>query len=201
MTSEQYKHYWMKGISYDGYHQLIKGLLDQNKTTGPDQSEHMVKYTRRNIERMDRVVDIFHPIPELMSVLSKTPRAVNWLVITEAWCGDAAQLVPAIDATASMNQDITCRFVLRDDNLELMDAFLTKGGRSIPLVIFLDKDFNLIGRWGPRPQALQQLIDTWKMQDGMTFGQMVRNVHQWYDEDLTKTYQEEMALLLKGFDK
>jgi hypothetical protein len=199
MTSDQYIFYWNKGFSYREYYRLIKDLLEQNKTTGPDQSEHMVKYTRKNIERMDRVVDIFQPLPELAEVMSKSPKAVHWLVITEAWCGDAAQLVPAIDMTAGLNRDITCRFILRDENPELMDAFLTRGGRSIPLIIFLDKDFNFVGRWGPRPLPLQQLIDTWKTQDGMTFGQIVRNVHQWYDEDLTMTYQQEIAALLSEF--
>jgi hypothetical protein len=199
MTTEQYHIYWDKGLSYSQYDQLIRELLEQNKTTGPDQSEHMVKYTRKNIERMDRVVDIFQPLPVLSEVMSKTPKAVKWLVITEAWCGDAAQLNPAIDATAAMNPAIECRFIMRDENPELMDAFLTRGGRSIPLIIFLDKDSNLTGRWGPRPQPLQELIDTWKMQDGMTFGQIVRNVHQWYDDDLTMTYQQEIAELIAGF--
>jgi hypothetical protein len=34
----------------------------------------------------------------------------------------------------------------------LIENYLTNGGKSIPIVIFLDEDFNEIAHWGPRAQ-------------------------------------------------
>ena len=35
----------------------------------------------------------------------------------------------------------------RDQNLDLTDCFLNNGYRSIPVLVFFDRDWNEIGRW------------------------------------------------------
>ena len=62
------------------------------------------------------------------------------LIITESWCGDAAHVIPALNKMAELNPNIDVKLVLRDENLELMDMFLTKGGRAIPKVIMIDDE-------------------------------------------------------------
>jgi hypothetical protein len=52
------------------------------------------------------------------------------------------------------------RFVLRDQNLELMDQYLTNGtSRAIPIFIFIDQEGNEEGVWGPRAPEMQALVE------------------------------------------
>ena len=48
--------------------------------------------------------------------------------------------------------------VYRDENLELMDQYLTNGGRSIPVYLLLNKDGEVISKWGPRAEMVQKFV-------------------------------------------
>ena len=50
------------------------------------------------------------------------------------------------------------RAVYRDENLELMDQYLTNGGRSIPVYLLLNSDGEVISKWGPRAEKVQQFV-------------------------------------------
>ena len=87
-------------------------------------------------------------------------RQRNWrgIVLTADWCGDAALNVPIIQRMAE-GSDIELRFLIRDENLELMNQYLTNGtSRSIPIFIFIDKEGNEVRVWGPRADEIQQLV-------------------------------------------
>ena len=61
------------------------------------------------------------------------------IVLTEDWCGDAMLNNPILLKIAKA-ANIDVRFVLRDQNLELMDQYLTNGtSRAIPIFIFMDE--------------------------------------------------------------
>ncbi|AIF44007.1 thioredoxin family protein [Virgibacillus sp. SK37] len=81
------------------------------------------------------------------------------IVLTEDWCGDAMLNIPILlRLSEAANMDV--RMLLRDQNLELMDQYLTNGkSRSIPIFIFLDPDGNEVAKWGPRAQKVQQFVD------------------------------------------
>ena len=81
---------------------------------------------------------------------------VRYLIcISEDWCWDAANTVPVVGKLCEATEDIELRVLRRDENLEVMDCYLTNGTRSIPVLIVLDPDFQELGHWGPRPQAMQ----------------------------------------------
>jgi Thioredoxin len=86
-------------------------------------------------------------------------RELRAIVLTEDWCGDALLNNPIllrIGEAAGME----VRFVLRDQNLELMDQYLTNGtARSIPIFIFIDQEGNEVGVWGPRAPEIQALVE------------------------------------------
>ena len=42
------------------------------------------------------------------------------------------RILPVIEKIAAESEFVTTRYLLRDENLELMDGFLTDGGRAIP---------------------------------------------------------------------
>ena len=81
----------------------------------------------------------------------------TWFVLTEGWCKDAAQIVPVLHALAKLNSNIELKVLLRDDNLDLMDQYLTNGKRrSIPRLIAVDPDvMEELSSWGPSA-AIQQ---------------------------------------------
>jgi hypothetical protein len=194
-----FSHYWNQGMSYKEYRQLLMDLLAEGKTTGDNQSPEMIQYAKLNLQRMKRVEKTFRPIDELMALQCKPVEAVHWLVMTEGWCGDAAQTTAAMAAMAELLDGVDIKYLLRDQHLELIDQFLTRGGRAIPLIIFLDADFKLLGRWGARPAELQALIDQMRTEGKLSFGQMVEQVHLWYAEDKTLSTQKEIAEVLSSF--
>lgn len=56
--------------------------------------------------------------------------------------------------------NIEARMLLRDQNLELMDQYLTNGtARAIPIFIFIDEAGNEYAVWGPRAPQVQQYVD------------------------------------------
>ncbi|TYR81444.1 thioredoxin family protein [Priestia megaterium] len=84
----------------------------------------------------------------------------NWrgIVLTADWCGDAALNVPVFQRIAEAS-NIDLRFLIRDDNLELMDQYLTNGtARAIPIFIFIDQEGNEAAVWGPRSPEVQEYV-------------------------------------------
>lgn len=81
------------------------------------------------------------------------------LVITEPWCGDSLAILPVVLKLFDRVGSSEIRIVLRDQNLELMDRYLTRGGRAIPIVILLDETYEELFHWGPRPAAAQAIFE------------------------------------------
>jgi hypothetical protein len=69
------------------------------------------------------------------------------LMLAENWCGDVHRNSPFVARIAETIPGCELRVFFRDQNLDLTDCFLNNGFRSIPVVVFFDKDWNEIGRW------------------------------------------------------
>lgn len=187
--------------TYESYRQHIDQLFAQGKTTGDNHSEAMLNYTSLNIARMNKWDKRAKLTPATLDRLAKIDRPVIWLVITEGWCGDAAQIVPVLHKMALENSNIQLRFILRDEHLDIMDAFLTNGGRSIPKVLILDAETLEVQRtWGPRPAEMQALVMDSKAKtltitdetERSHFAQATTHqLHLWYAKDKGKTTQAE----------
>lgn len=199
---ENYSDFFEKeAISYAEYRNLVDDLLLKGQTTGPDNSEDMLHYTKMNVQRMNRVDKTTVLSEGLLETLKNIKETYRFLVITEGWCGDAAQIVPIINKIAMAVPDIIeLRFVLRDKNLPLIDAHLTNGGRAIPVLLVLDEAGNLVlPKWGPRPAVLQQLLADWK-NEGMEMPELAEKLHGWYAKDKTVAVQKELNEVLKQLD-
>jgi len=85
------------------------------------------------------------------------------LVITEPWCGDSLAIFPAI-AKLCDHAEIPLRVVRRDEYPDLIDQYLTNGGRSIPIAIGLDEDGHELFYWGPRPAQAQAIFERHRAQ-------------------------------------
>lgn len=187
-----------KAISYAHYRSLLDTLLIENKTTGENQSRELVDYSRLNVHRMLRLEKQVTIPPVYAEKLKKTRKKEIWLVLAEAWCGDVAQLLPAIQKIATVSPDISLKILLRDENLDLMDQYLTNGTQSIPKVICLDADsLEVKWTWGPRPAPAQALWLSLKKDDSISFEDKAAKLHGWYNKDKTQTLQKEIMELIE----
>jgi hypothetical protein len=190
------KEYIEKSMTFAEYIKLIDDLLLDGKTTGTNQSDAMFNYGKLNRQRMHRLEKTVLLNESLTEKARKIDRKQIWLIITEGWCGDAAQNIPVIEKIAAASDNIETRYVLRDENLELMDAYLTNNARSIPKLIALDADtLEEIGSWGPRPQIAMDLFIESKHQ-GLEKPLIMENLQRWYIADKNQTIQKEFEKLL-----
>ena len=190
------KEYVEKSMTFDEYSQLIDERVAAGKTTGRNQSEDFAEYTKLNQHRMHRLEKTTHLSESLVATARKLQVNWIWLILTEAWCGDAAQNIPTIEKIARENAGIKTRYLLRDENLELMDKYLTNGTRAIPKLICLDAEtFEEIGTWGSRPKAADDLFKELKAK-GMEKPDIIEKIQRWYIEDKTESLQAEFERLI-----
>jgi len=185
-------------ISYQDYRNLIHQLLAEEKSTGPNQSEDLTNYSLLNETRMKRLDKTIKINEEIANEIQKIDEKQTWLVITESWCGDAAQNLPIIHKLAELNDKIELKLVLRDENLELMDLFLTNESRSIPKVIILDNELNVLNTWGPRPSFATKMVHEYKEKNGSLDAHFKQDLQVWYNKDKGKNVQEDFINLINS---
>jgi hypothetical protein len=190
------KNHIEKSMTYAEYIKLIDDLLLDGKTTGPNQSEAMFNYGKLNRQRMHRLEKTVLLSESLKKAAARVERKMIWLIVTEGWCGDAAQNIPTIEKIAAESPNIETRYVLRDENPELMDKYLTNNARSIPKLIALDAaTLEELGTWGPRPQAAMDYFIEMR-ESGLEKPQMMENLQRWYLKDKERSLQIEFEALL-----
>ena len=193
-------------MTYDAYRQLTDELLAQGKTTGENHSEAMIHYTQLNVARMNRLDKTTRLLEATREQLQHVNRPMIWLTLTEAWCGDAAQIIPVLQKIAGASELVELRLILRDEHPEIMNAFLTNGGRSIPKVILLDaQTLDVLGSWGPRPAVVQEMVMAAKADlDVLTdkedkkkrYQELAAAAQLWYAKDKTRSIQQEFLSVL-----
>ncbi len=188
---------WNRGMSYDAYVKMISELVTNNATSGSDQSESLVVYTKLNFSRMKRLNKTSSPVQKLTEAIGSLAYQMKWLIITEAWCGDAAQNIPFIAKTAAACENVELRLVMRDENPELMELYLTNGSRSIPKLIVMDSDMEDKAVWGPRPIEIQGIVAEYsqKPEPKIPFMEFAEVVHTWYTANKNSALQEELLTI------
>jgi len=85
-------------------------------------------------------------------------------ILAAEWCGDVVRNVPVV-LQALAETGMPVEILIMEENLEVMDQFLTMGGRAIPVVIFTDANGVVKGKWGPRPKHVQAVMISFKQQN------------------------------------
>ncbi len=187
-------------ISYQAYIDLVAELVESGSTTGPNQTESLIQYTQLNQRRMNRVFKQFHLTPGLETALTTLKQAYLWIVITESWCGDAAQIVPVLAGIAASSPHLELRIILRDEHPDLMDAFMANGTRSIPRLICVDAEtYEEVGDWGPRPEMAQQLVMAHKANPKVPYEEFSGQLQQWYNKDKSLSTQQEIKTFIESW--
>ena len=119
------------------------------------------------MERLDRHKESFHHILNTFSVPEedkekfKSVNNIRAVVLAAEWCGHCMMDIP-IFLNIAEEANIETRFLIRDDNLELMDQYLTNEKRYIPIFIFIDENGNEIGKWGPWAPEINEFTNELK---------------------------------------
>lgn len=188
--------------SYQEYRKLISDLLLEGKSTGSEQSEDLTLYSELNDTRMNRLDKTIAITEDNIQKIKDLKGEYIWLVISEGWCGDAAQILPIINKMAINSDNIELKIVLRDENEELMKLFLTNNKKSIPIVIVVDKATGGdIAKWGPRPKGATDLITDYKNEFGIIDETAKANLQLWYLHNKGLSTQDELVNLMLSLDK
>ena len=129
------REYFKIGLTVDAYTQLLDD----------DQTDLHKLYERRA------------KINEAVIQAIRAAGQHNILVITEPWCGDSLAIFPIV-AKLFTAAGCEIRVIRRDEHTDLIDQYLTNGGRAVPIVIVLDEAFNERFHWGPRPAPAQAIV-------------------------------------------
>ncbi len=191
----------LKAISYDEYRALVAQLAKEGKSTGPEQTEALANYTQLNDRRMRRWDKTLKFDAAVSDKIASVKKKMTWLVLTESWCGDASPALPVFHKIAALNDAISLKIVLRDENIELMNHFLTNGGMSIPKLIAFDENYEVFADWGPRSKAATKLVEDYKAAHGKLTPEFKESLQMWYNKDkgqsiLKDIFEEVLALSL-----
>ncbi|MFN4197907.1 MAG: thioredoxin family protein [Flavobacterium sp.] len=190
-----------KSLTYPEYRALVSRLLTQGLSTGPEQSEALTKYSELNEVRMNRLDKTIVVGEEINQALSSLKGDYIWLVISEGWCGDAAQIVPVLHKMTESNSKISMKVVLRDEHVKLMDQFLTHGARAIPKLLILNSEnLEVMATWGPRPGGAAQLIKDYKEVHGVVDETAKTNLQKWYLQDKGQSIMNELVQIMTAVD-
>ena len=175
ITDLDYRSYWKRGFPFREYLE--------------DEVEEHADLWRGNFRK--------HDAPD-WAVDRAREMGGRWklLVISEDWCGDASNSVPVLARFAEAAPGVELRVVTRDENPELMDAYLTNGGRAIPVAVVLDEDFEPRGSWGPRPEELQAFVIGEKEKGERPTSEIYREGRRWYARDGGETILRELLDVL-----
>lgn len=186
-----------KGIDYTSYRQLIVDLLKDGKSTGTTENPEYFQFSELNNSRMNRLDKTIKILESHQNQLKKISKKITFLIISEGWCGDAAQIVPVLNKLANSSENIDLKLVIRDENQDLMDLFLTNGNRAVPMLLIIDSQTNeLLAKWGPRPQIATQMVIDYKTTHGVIDADFKIQLQNWYNADKGIEIQNEVMQLL-----
>ena len=188
--------------SYPEYRKLMADLLKEGKSTAVEQTQERTHYSELNEARMHRLDKTIKITEENSTKLKSLNKSYLWIVLTESWCGDAAQILPVLNKMVlEANQKIELKLALRDENEEVMNHFLTNKAKAIPKLIIIDKATgSVVGDWGPRPQGAVDLIERYKEKFGVIDETAKTELQLWYLHDKGVSTQNEIIQLLQHLE-
>lgn len=86
------------------------------------------------------------------------------LILMADWCGDVVRNIPVVFRVTEAACILT-EVLIVEEHQDLMDQYLTMGGRAIPIVIFADASGQVLAQWGPRPKDVQAIMTKFKQEN------------------------------------
>jgi hypothetical protein len=187
--------------NYEQYLALNTTLVNDSEVAARlyDVSKH--EYFLLNQRRMERIDKTIRLSEEYVSQL-RCAEDQTWVVISEPWCGDSAQILPALAAmAAASDRRISLKIVLRDVEEKWIEKYPTNGSKSIPKLISFkghsEEVEQELFQWGPRPAGAVEVYKAWKSEENpRPKPEFEKDLHTWYAHDKTISVQHEIMELL-----
>jgi hypothetical protein len=191
LNAEFVQHITESGLTPSAYMKVMEqqAALDPAGLEGMEAER--AEFAKLNLHRVGRIRRTWGASAELLSLLDRIDRPQTWMVLSEPWCGDSAQCVPCLEILAESHSEITIRFLLRDDNLEIMERYLTDGKRGIPLLVAFDTEGGELFRWGPRPAEAQAVFDAATV-EGLEKPAKLEKLHLFYGRNRGRALDTEL---------
>ena len=186
-----------EGLPYDDY--LAAWRAEKDAPLGQEADKETRKrhyYVRYNYERSEQMHAQYEPSAALREAARHIRQPQLWMVLTENWCGDSAYNLPVIADAAGLSEQIDLRILPRDDNLDVMDQYLTGTSRSIPKLVAFDAEGAELFAWGPRPAEAGQRFEQLKA-SGKEKEEVVQELLAWYEADGGQQVDAELAAQLQ----
>lgn len=197
LNSKLVKESLLKAMSYSEYRVLVSKLATESDTTGEYQTEALIDYTQLNDHRMKRWDKTLKFSDKVVAKIKSIDQKISWLVLTESWCGDASPALPVMNKITEINPNISLSIILRDENLALMNQFLTNGAMSIPkLISVVDADGIVNITWGPRSMKATQMVEAYKLENGQLTPEFKQDLQVFYNTDKGQSILEDLLRLL-----
>ena len=186
------------GLRYDEYRDDWNRRTEDPPPKDADPSERRMRhYLQYNWERQAHVHEAYTPSEELLSAMEAIGKPQLWMVLTEPWCGDSAFLLPVIAEAAALTEKVTLRILPRDDNLDVMDQYLTDGSRSIPKLVAFSEDGDERFTWGPRPDGAQERFEALQ-EEYDEKAEIIADLLDYYDDGGWRETDEELAEAIRS---
>lgn len=185
-------HYVRKGLTYSGYKIRLNLLIEaERQKAKPDLAQlNFLKLSKSRMERLDKNyrLKFFNRSTAENHKIEK----LTWLVISEPWCGDSAQLLPIFNKITENCKFSDLKIVMRDESPQLMNQFLTRGKKAVPKLIVLNEYSEVLFTWGSRPKEAQAIVD----RDTRIHKKLSKNgqimLQNWYNEDKGLSTENEL---------
>jgi len=184
-------------FSFENYKDFVHELVESNSCSGEITDDH-IQSTKVNEQRMLRIEKQVIIHEDLRRVLQSIGQRWEWQVLMETWCADGAQNLPIIAKMAELSDKIKLSIVLRDENPDLMNKYLTNGAKAIPKLICKKLETNeVLGVWGPRPAQIQEAVVSLKAAGKFTSHyELLREVQFLYAKDKGESIQRDFIKLI-----
>jgi len=159
--------------------------------------EDYQSYLPLNRTRFNRIYKQFRPSEAFIQQVRTMQVPTHWILITEPWCGDAAQSVPPLLRLIEVIPKASYSLELRDAG-SLIDQYLTHGSKSIPKLIVRNEQHEDLFVWGARPIPLSVLFNEGK-QRGLEKPALHEMLHAWYAKDGGRNLEHEIMLNLQPY--
>jgi hypothetical protein len=184
-------------FTYSEYRTLVSDLAEGGGATGPEQSEALSQYTQLNNSRMRRWDKTLKFSDAAVAKIKSVNQKISWVVLSESWCGDASPALPVMNKITEINPNISLSIILRDENLDIMNQFLTNGAMSIPKLIAMDQEENrVLATWGPRSMKATQLVEDYKSEHGKLTPEFKQDLQVFYNKDKGQSILDDLLELL-----
>jgi len=179
-------------MNWEGYTNLFNDIIEGKTEDKNRYNEGQVEYTALNIKRQQRWLKRLKIDDASRDFFKNLPKQ-HWIIITEPWCGDSAHVCPVLYLISQLNENISFEISIRDSG-DLIDSYLTNGGKAIPKLIVRDEQQKDVFTYGPRPSEITKLVPGWKAE--LSSEDFNKNVQMWYNKDQGQSTIKDIIQLL-----